>query len=738
MLTRLIILLVVIIFSVACGRSAIQKQSIPAQLSIQVKDPLFRKLTETTELVEIKASGEFKPGTFLVQGIALQIPDDTKFTFELSLPIDNPSQISTGKARGTLWTSAPLSIGGVPMAQKIILANGQATAEVDLVSTMGVFLLNAIQSQVIGTISGADVKDLFRSITVERAVLNLRPDSPLDLGTLHLTMAPKSKVELTNLLFDQAWNYKGDCLCSLKFAHDCRYAGEKIDLDFNGGDASLLFKLQKLDNVFMLAGQNKGSHLSLKEAKYSFGKQKKSSVMANVALLDFQYFTWQKVGGEAKARMHVLASMILHKTLVELRNPTVTLSAAFNHPAPVTLQIDREPEHRQILVSTGNDNLADSLDIHIQRKNTNAVIALKNAHIGPMSIDKSGDLSFVLSKGKAILHHVEWQNGKKEFRLVASRDSVLSITNGLSMTLVRAQNGTNYELPLSIQFGSASLNGSFGIIKLQDLHGDLVVKAAEEISVSGNLAFNIIQSQMLGTNNLNVKMHGIDIAHECGKAIAHFNQCSVSVPKKVLLDEIGKALPDEKVFQLDKIVLSKQKWRYRNASITSISLHKLALADIRAIGKDQGQFNGSADIEVIGNVEKCSIFSMGKKSCQWQDCPWSANAHLVGSGNLKYEFIPKDSLSNSEFKYRLALNLPLPDQFDIDWSKVSGGLMEKAERFAIIRFIKRAPPVALNHQGQLKLFSGRDNQLRSLRIKDFKTKPANDGIEMDFTAEAVL
>jgi len=89
-------------------------------------------------------------------------------------------------------------------------------------------------------------------------------------------------------------------------------------------------------------------------------------------------------------------------------------------------------------------------------------------------------------------------------------------------------------------------------------------------------------------------------------------------------------------------------------------------------------------------------------------------------------------------KYDLSFNLPVPDDVDLDWSQVSKGIMEKAETSIITGMIKKLKSVPLNYHGNLSLFAGEKSKLGHLKVSNFKTVPAQDGIDLSFVADLSL
>ncbi len=124
----------------ACGLLGLQQEVVPAALCIEVTDPVFRRITEVTDTFQISASGNFHPGTTLIRGLPVNVPPDTSFQLELTLPIKDPSKIETAGAVGSIVMNKQISIAGAPLPQKVVLEDGKASGRIDLIRLLGVYI----------------------------------------------------------------------------------------------------------------------------------------------------------------------------------------------------------------------------------------------------------------------------------------------------------------------------------------------------------------------------------------------------------------------------------------------------------------------------------------------------------------------------------------------------------------------------------------------------------------------
>ncbi len=85
------------------------------------------------------------------------------------------------------------------------------------------------------------------------------------------------------------------------------------------------------------------------------------------------------------------------------------------------------------------------------------------------------------------------------------------------------------------------------------------------------------------------------------------------------------------------------------------------------------------------------------------------------------------------------MDLPLPDDIDLDWSQVNDGLLEKTERNAVVKSIQKLKPLHLEFLNkEVKLFPNGQKNFRALKLKNLKSKPVAAGLQLDFNADATF
>jgi hypothetical protein len=719
-------------------------QTIAVNFSIKVKDPVVRQLTAVTQEFTIDASGEFNPGTYEIHNIPIKIEDRTMFKVELAFPLDDPTVIDLGKASGRLWTSKPLQAHGAPLPQVTQLVGGKVTGQVDIIPTIGVFLCNLLQEQIIGSADAGNVRDMIKTIDVDKVLLNLRQGARLKWDQDFIEIGPNSRIQLVELTVDRLLNYAGQCYVTINALNGFCRLGEKFDCAFASGSANVHLIAQRFNSVITLTLADPDQQVALKHCLFNFGTNKRSSVLSESSLIKLKQLHWQEGEYSGKPLVHLAAAMNLNEPLLEMCNPKYHLTAQFRGTVPSNLELDRSAIKHQTDFYTQTDVKADTAEIVITRPTTKLALKLLNANVGPISFSKSGDLDFSLEKGNAGLSAVRWSSKKRSFQLTTAPPSSVSITNGMPLALGKENGSFHGNFPLSIKLGSAELTGSAGNLKLDKVNGQMVVDVDQEVKLDSDLDFSIIESAFLGKNQAEVKVRGLRLVSKNGQGIAQLKTCSIIVPEKAMLTRIQEELPSEKSFDLHRVIFTDRKWRYKDAVIDRVAVKHLKLEDLSVTKTNQANFAVKGDISVSGTVDKGGLLSVVGRSTKWQSCPWLAAANLAGSGLIKYSFQPNKALSDSSLNYALTLNLPLPKEIDLDWSQVGQGLLGKAEKAMIIHQLKTAGPFRSSQKisfacaGQWELFGKNKKQWQSVRVKNLISKPCREGTELMFAAEAML
>ncbi len=722
--------------SSACGMlRAPLKHTIKAEYDVPVADADLRKLTDVTASIDLIASGEFKPGTYLINNVTTTFPPDTKFRIDLTLPINDPGVISTREAKGWLTASRQWVVNGMPAPLKVQLDRGTVSGEVDLVRTLGAFFFDLIQP---GTADG-DVRDLIQTIQIDEAKLHLREGSKMLLDQKEFHFGPDSTITLGSISVDRNFNYQGICDANLNFLPGSKWVGDKVDCYFSGGQTQLRLRMTKTNNdlVLKLARETGPKNtIKLEDCTFHFGKNKRSRSRSDVCLIDVQELGWKHELGQKSSDLHLLGKMDFQKTQLVLKTDIHQTAAFFPTSVPATMELNIDSHGRSTHFATEGFARAEAGRIDINKKATKLSLWLADAVIGPIEVDKLGSLQFKLVNGVARLKQLDWQGSKSKFTLATAGNSTISLPDGmlLEQGQFEQKQRTHMELPLTIKLGAATLRGPTSEVKLSDLRGTIKIDVGNEVQLASDLDFAIPGVSLLGGQQVDVRARGLSLEVSNGASILKLNKCVVTVPEEAMEAAIRRKVPTSFNVKLNKVFSKEEKWRYRNPTAHQLRVNNLEVQEMELQPDNRISFNATADVAVDGTVEKTELFKRDANH-SWAMCPWTVSGRVVGDGLVKYKFIPTDQFSNSQLEYNLSMKVPIPHDVDLDWSHVTNGLMKLIEKAVIVRHL-RDSNVPIQLTGRVNLFSDKDKMWNQFGIKDLSLTSGHHGCKVEFSASA--
>ncbi len=102
---------------------------------------------------------------------------------------------------------------------------------------------------------------------------------------------------------------------------------------------------------------------------------------------------------------------------------------------------------------------------------------------------------------------------------------------------------------------------------------------------------------------------------------------------------------------------------------------------------------------------------------------------------VKYKLIPNSSMATSQLSYDMTMSAPIPDDVQLDWSEVSHGLMQAAEKAIIIGQMKKIQ-IPLHINNKIQVCDASEKQWRNIKVRNLVVKPSVNGAQVNFTAEA--
>jgi hypothetical protein len=727
------------VFLTSCANKTIKGQIASNDIGWTVRDPILSKFTHICKNVELKADGEFKKGSATFRGLQIGTQDGTKFSLSLAIPITNPDRINFGTATGALTVSKPISINGIPLPQKIVLEPGKATADVDLLGGMSEFLLNIITSKTLAESDGA-AHSIIQSVTIKSTLLDLVSGSTLDLGKLHLTIGPDSKVRLSNLVVDGELNYKGNVQAALNFGKGCTYTGKKTEFKFNGGKANLLLHAVKAAGNYTFDLEAQKSFADLNDCTYSFGAYKQCVAKAAHGILQVENFKWQETEGKA-SQLFTKSSMRIEKSnlLVKNAKKTFTLTSDFSEPIASKLELNSTNGAIATNWNTTTTNRADRCLIDITPQTSTTSLVLGRTEIGPVALSKEGDLDFSFNQGVSQLQKLKWTNGKKSFNIACAGGSTISIPPNMSMSLLKDKDSSVTRLPLNLKVGKATVSGTKSEIELSNIKGNVLLVVDNGTSLKGGLDFSLVNCDLLGEHQIDVHTNGLNFLSDKKGGRINLSSCKMIVTDKTMSAIINEQLPSESSYEVDKTLLEAQKWRYRNAILKKVSITNTLVKQLKASAPGEERFTVTGDVSIEGTIEKGGLLSVIKKEkTGWEVKPWSATGKVEGDGILKYVIKPQEPFTKSQINYQLSLDLKPAKDVDLDWSNVSDGLLSKAENSIITKFISSYDPKAYLKKATYSFFKTESKKLNNVVVSNVLTAPTKDGLSIAFSAQIKL
>ncbi len=731
-----------------CGLTAcsnpftrVEKQTLNAAVDVPVTDPVVRRLTEVTSSIDIMADGEFNAGTYQFKNMLVAVQPNTRFHLNLTLPIKNAALISTNKATGSFSTTEIIAINGIPVPKEIDLEEGKVSAQFDLARSMAAFFFSLLQA---GTESN-DLRAMIDSVLIQKAALQLREGSILDLDGRAIVVGPKSSVTFNDVVVDHEFNYRGECNIALNFLKGCRWVGKKVNCEFDGGAANLRLIATKVNEEIVLSldtEKPKKQILNLAPCFFRFGKNKRSSTLSRSVDIDLKDFSWRHGQGDNFSIMHMLGLMKLQHTDLDLITDTHETVALFPDVVHAKLEISEDEKGKATHFATLGSARAQQGQITIAKKTTRLILSLAETVIGPVSFDKTGNLEFFLEKGVAKLKKLEWFGNRSHFSLVTAGLSTLSLPEGMLVEKSSAAGAkTHLTLPLTIRLGAATLKGGGDAIKLTDLSGEILVNVDKEVELTSKMDFSLPDSKMFSHQQAEVKVRGLDLSVTQGKSKVHLRNCSVLVPDQVLVDAITKHVPTEFSFDLNRKLSENKRWRYRNATATKVSVTNFKVTQMDPKPPNIINFDAEGDVSLDGTIEKTGIIGGGRKNDidnkdadKWEVKPWNLSGHLEGSGKVTYRFIPSGKGLKSVLDYDLSMDVPLSSDLELDWSNVAKGILKFAEKRMIVGHLRKVT-VPLKYHHQMELFNKNSAMSRSFTIVQLSVKPVQTAMQIDFAAE---
>lgn len=701
-----------------------KEHTIAANFDIPVKDPTIRRLTEVTSLCHIKANGKFKAGTYLLNNVPVTVKEGTSFNLDLTVPVNNPDVINTEEAQGKMHTSTQISVANLPVPLDISLQDGKLKGKFNLGRALAVFFFNLIQLEVpSGGISG-----MVDSLIIDEIKLDMRPDSVMTFGKKKLHLGEHSSILLKDAVVNKDLTFQGTSIFDLHFMPDCKWIGEKVDCEFDGGELQMNLAIQRLANKMRLS-LVKGSKIEpvkLENCAFRFGKSKRSHTLSKLGEMDLKEFWWEKERG-SHPNMHLYSSMDMTDTDLTLKTDIHQTKGHFPGKIPGVLNVDIKDDSRPTRFVTTGTAKASEGKIEINTKTANMAFLLSDVSVGKVVYGKADKLDFNLSGGNATLNEFICDAKNASFALKCGNGSTIKLPAEMLLEKDDPKNKnqpTEVRLPITLKVGRAALKTKNRKIDLEKLSGDFLITTGASVNITSDLQFALGNTSMLDGYDADVSASSLNVKFQNGDMLVDVKKCAIEIPNQALESALRKKIPTAYTLNLDKTVKEEKTWRYRNAIVKTVQIDDFDITEMKSIDKDVIDFKAKAKVLVNGTVEKTGII----KREEWETKPWKISGEAVGSGKVKYSFGGK---KKNKLRYDLEMKVPFPDDVELDWSQVSSGLIKLAEKSAILDHLKKVV-IPLEKNGEIDIL-GSKGKLSNFEISNLELTEKPAGKEVCFS-----
>lgn len=735
--------------------------SLPVELSIPIKDPVFAQLAAVVDNIELAASGDLKSGHYVIENVPLDVPEGTAFKLRFKLPLHGASVINVKDAAGDFSTSKELKAYGAPVPKGLKFSQGRVTGHFQFVRALCAFLMEIVNRQPLSTQGGAhDVANMMNEIRIEMLRLDLKPDSNWEMPGVRLAIGQDSAVIISDVKVDRNLDYTASCQSNINLRPGSQMSDEKNGLAVSLGEGVIAVHLVVASKGGLLEVRTQepdqsGEAISVRAITLS-AKQRKSECVVKCASAAFKSLSWstsRKLGSE-NTDIKAAGRIMLTGAGVSLSKPEALMQ--FKVPSQVTLSVayQQNEQGRSFRINSPAAINASDIALVFARSDGKISIALDRASVD-CSIASTPELTDVtLPRGKVVPRRLVWERAGRVTTISMPSSSVLSLTRDVKLALDPARRSLEGSFPILFRGGTTTITGPANSLTLDGINGNMTLDLSDrETSLSGKLSTTIEhQAKALGgTTKYGVSINSVRLSSGAKHLVLELGGCRLAIPRATIEQVICAKLPQARSFAVNKKLLENSRWRYRNLIVREGQIGELKLQQFRFSGANSLEFAGDANLVVRGTVERGSSDIMnllqGTTSKDgWNQRPWTAVTHVTGSGNAQFTFNPGDSLANSSVTYNVALKTAVPDDLELDWSHVcdAGDMLGRAEPAIVRGALKVAqfciPPdqLSVKRQGDFKLFPQPSQQLRAIKIEHPVARIAGDDLTVDFGSHVEL
>lgn len=754
----LMVSLFMVIFALN-GCTSCTTQSVPLHLSVEIKDPDLKSLVAVAERVDLTASGNLRRGTYHIGSKTLTVISKTQFSIDAAVPLRGSlSVIEMTEASGMFKTSAPVRLNGVPVPVVLPFSKGVASAELSQI--IASFVVSVLQGSVGPDPAHDSISHMHEDIHIKKATLTLRPGSTLEWHGNRLTFGQGSVIELSEAQCDDRFNYRANGRIRLDLAACSMPINEHSSIRMRNAEMVAFMEVSSKDGV-----------LEMHQSNSPWQVQQPISMMAeelgvekSIPVAGASSLSAMKLSGKTSA-------VSFYKFGIrKIRDKTAELSGAgqirmadcalsFNGadekvlasmPQGMTADLDFATSGGATDLSL---NIADALEAReiewvMHRGKSRLVVKIDRARLNHIRVKKGEQSALEIAEGTVTPSNLEWSSGKQSVTVQLLPGAKLALSKGIKFAGAEVNSlvSSGVSFPVDVRLGSARIKTDAGKFECSGLKGRVNVDAGRhDIVLAGNLDLDVKgKADFLSSEPVNAHVGSLAVKASDEQISLSLKNCRLFLPLAPIKKSIKEGLPDKKTFNVNKVLFTNRKWRYRNFILKQVDVLEPQIQSIEFAQKNEIEFDGAAKIQATGTVERFSVernLLAGKESA-WEERPWQAEGSVTGKGRADYQLLPGKTLSESAIKYDAMFSMPVPKDLAVDWSTVSGGILGRSEQSLISEVILHADyftprdGITLKHSGRLPLFTKKDERLNALKVSKFSTLGNSNNLIVQFDAQA--
>lgn len=751
----------------SCSSIPKQTATVDAQITVAITDPLFQKIVSVCELLTIKGSGSLKAGKYKFKNQTIEVEEGTTFELDASIGFDGKPAVDTGLAKGVLTLNKEIKLDNVPLPTRVQLENGKATVELDIARALFAALINALQQHHSDGKDNAPLADLPSSIEIKEARLDLKEGSVFEFAGCSADIGKGSSIKLANVVVASKTKYAGSMSVDFKLNKNTSFTSNGMTCGISNGRIQFAANIECEEGKLKIVSVADNNSCTLSASNCVFHSVEQNVKTSSESKTNNSPKTVSDKTTVTTKEVNInIDKLEIAKTLDVTDAPSVNFSgraelkgtdfdvAIAPHsikgsiPSSSAVKVDYTSTAQKtsgaVVIDQGitaqnfrwTANMAgDYLDVQ-----------LREATIAHVKADTTSGIALKLDAAIKP-SKLTWKGPHAALDLTFDKEARVSSAEPMSFSFHNSKVTTPKSLPLDIAAGNVSIRDKKNhVFKLKNVDGNCKISVGEktmkvDCDASMRLSSN---ADVLGIPGFNAKIGKLKISATEQHAQLQLLDCLVLLSMNDLKKSITEKLPDPLVVQKEEVLLEKKQLRYRNLRIKKITVSHPSLTDFSFQKANEVSVAADADLKLEGTVEVYhqKLNPLSKVPSSWKEHPWEASAHVKEDGLVDYKLVSGKSLKDSKIHLDTKLQIGYPDKISVDWSKVAGDTLAKAENKVLQTAISGAKlfakdkTIAVNYSGDLAVFKSADARLNAIQVKSLTMSPRGNDLAINFSALA--